>query len=533
MVRAQRLGALYVPEIALRGTRADIDRALKLISAMRTKYPDAIIAAGSVSDPDSSQRAVAAGVNIVITPGFLLGKADIDYNRSRGCETCLGIGSLKEALEAKAAGLKYAKAFPLRIKAKPEDDIEIIQRALIDVFKGPLVDDLRPYLSKVRISRAEGAEEATYANIRRFVEGKPTEDKVFMLVPWGVELVETLQGVFTDAAVTATGGATDEDIATMRLERGLNMAKSVKNLDEAKRTAAMLLEESRVRGLLAQASREAGPTASGGEAVNVDIIRQRMAKDNGPGARPITEIIDTYFADPRNGYGPGVLTPSPAEIASFYPAISMLENERVEVYLPKDISDSLTRSVTEEIRRMNIVIRERIRKHTGRKDVADPIEIIPYDSVNIEACLKRNGDGVRRIFVNDTTMTAEFRRLTESESGLDILRGRRIVTMSLPKGRDETEKTVNQAWLIKVSLLSALLDESNILTVGASLKDEISGRISDNPVRFVENLAKAEGDAASRDAIRARVNYFMNTIVKLSTFIGEQLRILKAFWIAA
>ena len=261
----------------------------------------------------------------------------------------------------------------------------------------------------------------------------------------------------------------------------------------------------------------------------------RLADASETQAKSILEVIDEYALNAAKDIGPGSLEPSNLvnEIASFYPAINMLESERVEVYFPQNLNDSLTRSVTEEVKRINKIIKDRARDHQGRADTEDPIKIIPYSSENLEKCLKRKADGVRRIFVNDLTMTAEFRRLTGSEGGLDLLRGNRVFTAAVLKGRGEDENTVNQAWLLKVALLSALLEEGNILTIGASLRDELTGRISDDPVKFMENLAKKEGDAVSREAVRVRISYFLGTIVKLSTIIGEQLRILKAFWIAA
>ncbi|MBN1405761.1 MAG: hypothetical protein JW946_04510, partial [Candidatus Omnitrophica bacterium] len=58
IIEAQRRGALYVPEIALRGSTDDVNRALALISKIRKDNPDAIIAAGSVSSSENSRKAV-------------------------------------------------------------------------------------------------------------------------------------------------------------------------------------------------------------------------------------------------------------------------------------------------------------------------------------------------------------------------------------------------------------------------------------------------------------------------------------------
>lgn len=254
-------------------------------------------------------------------------------------------------------------------------------------------------------------------------------------------------------------------------------------------------------------------------------------------AKHIPEVISEYAVKVMGDAGPGLIEPSVDEIASFYPIVNMLEGQRVEIYLPKGLSDSMTRSVTEEIKSINKKIRERIIKKTGRNVTDDPINILPYDSSNLERCLERKGDGVRRIFINDLLMTADFKRLADpaNDVGAELLRGKRVITMAVPKGKNETENTVNQSCMFKIGLLSALLDESNVLTVGEKLKEELYGRISsDMYSKFINNLASRD-DSVSRDAVRDRINYFLlpGSIVKISTLIGEQLRILKAFWIAA
>ena len=55
----------------------------------------------------------------------------------------------------------------------------------------------------------------------------------------------------------------------------------------------------------------------------------------------------------------------------------------------------------------------------------------------------------------------------------------------------------------------------------------------DNSSEFVENLAKEEDVATSPEAVSKRISYFLGKIVKLSQLIADQLRILKAFWVAA
>jgi hypothetical protein len=46
-------------------------------------------------------------------------------------------------------------------------------------------------------------------------------------------------------------------------------------------------------------------------------------------------------------------------------------------------------------------------------------------------------------------------------------------------------------------------------------------------------LAKEEDASTTPEAVAQRIRFFLGKVVKLSEFIAEQLRILKAFWVAA
>ena len=269
--------------------------------------------------------------------------------------------------------------------------------------------------------------------------------------------------------------------------------------------------------------------------------------------KSVFEAIDELGAPIVREFGPSVLTPSATEVASFYPAVNMLEEIRVEIYLSEGAKRSLDRSpMGEEIKRMNKIIRERIGKKTGRADIEDPIKPLSCNSTNLKTCLGRKEKTeaeeakVRRIFVNDSELDAEFKKLVGDD--INLLRGKRVITMNVEKGNSDIENTVREACRFKIELLSALLDESNKLTIGARLKDELAGRIdvsdgiledrsienlAKDPETFISYLLRKEDSATTDKVIRARVEYFRGAMVKISTFIGEQLRILKAFLMAA
>ncbi|MDP2929139.1 MAG: hypothetical protein Q8O01_03615 [Candidatus Omnitrophota bacterium] len=242
----------------------------------------------------------------------------------------------------------------------------------------------------------------------------------------------------------------------------------------------------------------------------------------------IPEIISTHAARIGLDSGPGsTIESTTEEIASFYPVYSELNTQRIEIYLPQHVHTSITASVWDEIGALN----RRIRERTGRNE--DAISITPFNLYNFRAILGRKSGDVRRIFVNDASSDIWFRSLLKNTDGIDLLKGKRIITTNFTCGTDGIENSVNQMWLMKVSMLSCLLNEGNMAIVGSALKAEFEGRLEGSVNEFVNELAKEEDSQVSREAVARRINYFLGKIVKLSTFIGEQLRILKAFWIAA
>lgn len=241
--------------------------------------------------------------------------------------------------------------------------------------------------------------------------------------------------------------------------------------------------------------------------------------------QPLTKIMSEYAIRYDLERGPAGVEPSVLEIASFYPVFDPLKTIRAEIYLQQDTEKALADALRRDIAGLN----DRIRERNGGA-VEDAIKIIPYNETNLDAILKRKPDAnVRRIFVNTPSTTPLFRAAALA----GLLRGNRFFTADVPAGWNDVENTINQAWLVKVSLLSCILDDSNKLTVGNALKAELDGRITDNADDFVNNLAIEENDDTDPTAVSVRVNYFLGTVVKLSVIIARQLRLLKAFWTAA
>lgn len=262
------------------------------------------------------------------------------------------------------------------------------------------------------------------------------------------------------------------------------------------------------------------PAAGTGETISG--VKEPAAVEKSPIPSAISEYVVYIGLDK----GPGSLEPTTKEIASFYPIYEILSHQAVEIYLPQAAKGSLTDAVKQEIINLN----KRIRERTGRKD--DAISLKAYDANNLEKLLENRNEGARRIFVNDNTMTDVFKGLL-SQSKAAVLKGSRLITTNMPQTQDKKELSIYQAWLVKVALLSAMVEDSNMLTVGSALQEELKDRL-DNDIdinEFIFVLSRTENE--TMEQVAARINYFLGNIIKVSQFIGEQIRILKAFWTAA
>lgn len=268
--------------------------------------------------------------------------------------------------------------------------------------------------------------------------------------------------------------------------------------------------------------------AIGRELAADTLADMRRRASQGTSVRDVLQVIDDYSVAIGQK---SVVAPTPAEVAAFYPVFKELNGHTVRVFLSQATNNSLTQTLKDEISKLN----QRIRERTGRTD--DAIDIVPYNFNNLGTLLARKEkDGVKRIFVNDSYASSAFKSILDAESGEgkseSILCGKRVITTEIPNGKADDENSVFQAWLIKVAILSALVNESNMSTVGTTLKEELMNRV-DGVDEFIGKLANTENEPANVAAVRERVNYFLGKIVKLSEFIGNQIRILKAFWTAA
>lgn len=82
----------------------------KIIAALLSEYPDALIGAGTVLDSETARNAILAGAKYVVSPSFNEGTAKL-CNRY-GIPYLPGCMTIKEIVEAMEAGSEMIKLFP-------------------------------------------------------------------------------------------------------------------------------------------------------------------------------------------------------------------------------------------------------------------------------------------------------------------------------------------------------------------------------------------------------------------------------------
>lgn len=105
LASALRNGGMNCAEITFRTDAAE--EAIRLIAG---KYPDMLIAAGTVLTPKQADKAMAAGAKFIVSPG--LNPTVVKHCLDKGYPVIPGICTPSEIEQAMSLGLSYLKFFP-------------------------------------------------------------------------------------------------------------------------------------------------------------------------------------------------------------------------------------------------------------------------------------------------------------------------------------------------------------------------------------------------------------------------------------
>lgn len=105
LAKALRKGGLNCAEITFR-----TDAAEESIKRIAAKYPDMLIAAGTVLTAEQADKAMAAGAKFIVSPG--LNPDVVRHCKNKGYPIIPGVCTPGEVEKALSLGLKYLKFFP-------------------------------------------------------------------------------------------------------------------------------------------------------------------------------------------------------------------------------------------------------------------------------------------------------------------------------------------------------------------------------------------------------------------------------------
>lgn len=105
LAKALRKGGLNCAEITFR-----TDAAEETIKQIAEKYPDMLIAAGTVLTAEQADKAMAVGAKFIVSPG--LNPDVVRHCKNKGYPIIPGVCTPGEVEKALSLGLKYLKFFP-------------------------------------------------------------------------------------------------------------------------------------------------------------------------------------------------------------------------------------------------------------------------------------------------------------------------------------------------------------------------------------------------------------------------------------
>lgn len=105
LAKALRKGGLNCAEITFRTNAAE-----ETIKQIAEKYPDMLIAAGTVLTAEQADKAMAAGAKFIVSPG--LNPDVVRHCKNKGYPIIPGVCTPGEVEKALSLGLKYLKFFP-------------------------------------------------------------------------------------------------------------------------------------------------------------------------------------------------------------------------------------------------------------------------------------------------------------------------------------------------------------------------------------------------------------------------------------
>ena len=192
---------IHTIEVTLRS-----DCSLEAIAEIKKYFPDMVVGAGTVLDIETVDKALAAGADYIVTPGFDV--EIVEYCSKKGVEIFPGCSTATEMQKAYKMGLRILKFFPSELSG----GVEAI-KLLSGPFKGVKFvptgginyTNLDKYLSCEKVVACGGSYMATAEQLKnRDFEGIRISCRKAMDISLGFELAHVGINHNTEDAANAT-----------------------------------------------------------------------------------------------------------------------------------------------------------------------------------------------------------------------------------------------------------------------------------------------------------------------------------------
>ncbi|MBR3966125.1 MAG: bifunctional 4-hydroxy-2-oxoglutarate aldolase/2-dehydro-3-deoxy-phosphogluconate aldolase [Clostridia bacterium] len=202
VANAVRNGGINTIEVTLRSADS-----LESIKAIKAEYPDMVVAAGTVLSTETVDKALSAGADYIVCPGY--DEEIVDYCISKDILVVPGISSGSEIQNAVKKGLKILKFFPAELNGGIEA-IKLLSGPFPSVRFVPTgginFGNLGSYLQNDKILACGGSYMATADQIKNGdFEGITAACKKALDISLGFELAHV--GINNENGETALAGA--------------------------------------------------------------------------------------------------------------------------------------------------------------------------------------------------------------------------------------------------------------------------------------------------------------------------------------
>ncbi len=243
--------------------------------------------------------------------------------------------------------------------------------------------------------------------------------------------------------------------------------------------------------------------------------------------RSLPEIISEYIIKLGLDKGPGAYKLSNNDLENIYKTVGLLENSQIEIFVPQQLK--LTEDMQKAI------------KEIGKREGKTPVFCRQYSSLqNLAKMLESKSAAKRIVITNITDQRSQDEMIYFVQEYPEFLRFARMLNVATPtnyQNMDNLEKTVYQAKIVTIAILARLFEKDSTPMVESLLRYMVKGclDVDDKGMEtFMSELGRpGDGAGLKRQELVDRILFLLGKTVKLIEKIGQEIQLMKNFWVAA